>query len=130
MSRVKAFINGRVSLHGKELSESVYVDEDTGMIIRQPAEMPSKFVDLEGSLLAPAFLELQTNGCLGFHFTDFRGAENYKKNLDRVSKHLVSRGVGAFWVTLPTVDAEVFKKVSFFFFFFFDSVSMRSRKTA
>ena len=111
MARTTAFINGRVCFRGKEINESVYIDEDTGMIIRQPAEMPSGFVDLRGRLLAPAFLELQTNGCLGFHFTNFKDVENYREDLERVSRHLVSQGVGAFYVTLPTVHRDIFKKV-------------------
>lgn len=111
MSKIKAFINGRVCLQGKELNETVYVDGDTGMIIRQPAEMPTEFVDLKGRLLAPAFLELQTNGCLGFHFTHFSDAKNYGNSLDRVSRHLITQGVGAFFVTLPTVHRNVFQKV-------------------
>lgn len=113
MAKVKAFINGRVCYQGKELQESIYVDGDTGMIIRQPAEMPSDFVDLEGKLLAPAFIELQTNGCLGFHFTNLKDPQSYRHELDRISRHLASEGVGAFYVTLPTVHRDVFKKVGY-----------------
>ena len=65
MPKIKAFVNGRVCCHGQWLNQSIYVDEDTGLIIRQPAEMPGDFVDLEDNVLAPAYVELQTNGCLG-----------------------------------------------------------------
>lgn len=111
MPKVKAFINGRVCYRGQEINESVYVDEGSGMIIRQPAEMPSDFVDLKGRLCVPAFLEMQTNGCLGFHFTNFRDAQSYNEELGRISRHLASQGVGGFYVTLPTVHRDVFRKV-------------------
>lgn len=111
MANVKAFINGRICFQGREFNDSIYVDEDTGLIIRQPAEMPSDFVDLEGQLLAPAFVELQTNGCLGFHFTNFTDQQSYRNALEMISKHLVSKGVGTFYVTLPTVHRDIFKKV-------------------
>lgn len=111
MPKTKAFVNGRVCRRGQEIIESIYVDAESGLIIRQPAEMPSDFVDLKGRLLAPAFLELQTNGCLGFHFTSFRDAESYHKELERISRHMVSWGVGGFYVTLPTVHRDVFKQV-------------------
>ncbi|KAL8827454.1 MAG: hypothetical protein Q9191_003179 [Dirinaria sp. TL-2023a] len=62
MAKVKAFINGRICFQGKEWQETIYVNESTGTIMRQPAEMPSDFVDLKGKLLAPAYIELQTNG--------------------------------------------------------------------
>lgn len=65
MPRIRAFVNGRVCYHGQWLHQSIYVDEDTGLIIQQPAEMPVDFVDLKDNILAPAYVELQTNGCLG-----------------------------------------------------------------
>ena len=111
MAKVKAFINGRICFQGKELRESIYVDEGSGMILRQPAKMPEDFVDLKGRLLAPAYLELQTNGILGFHFTHFRDPKSYHEELARISRHLVSNGVGAFYVTLPTVHRDVFRQV-------------------
>lgn len=119
MPKVKAFVNGRVCRRGQEIVESIYVDEESGMIIRQPAEMPSDFVDLKGRLLAPAFLELQTNGCLGFHFTSFKDAESYDEELKRISRHLVSWGVGGFYVTLPTVHRDIFKQVIVVLILFF-----------
>lgn len=112
MPKIKTFVNGRVCRRGQEVIESIYVDEESGMIVRQPTEEPSNSINLQGRLLAPAFLELQTNGCLGFHFTNFTGAESYNEELERISRHLVSRGVGGFYVTLPTVHRDVFKKVS------------------
>lgn len=111
MAKVKAFINGRICFQGKEWQETIYVNESTGMIMRQPAEMPSDFVDLKGKLLAPAYLELQTNGGLGFHFTNWKDPQSYRDELERIARHLLSNGVGAFYVTLPTVHRDVFEKI-------------------
>lgn len=115
MAKVKAFINGQTCLHGRALSQTVYVDEQTGLIIPQPAQMPKDFVDLNGRFLAPAYMELQTNGCVGTHFTNFRDPQSYREGLQKVSRHLVRQGVGAFYVTLPTVHREVFSKVMNFY---------------
>ena len=111
MANVKAFINGQICFHGQALNQTVYVDKQTGLIISQPAQMPSDFVDLNGALLAPAYLELQTNGCVGTHFTNFKDPQSYRESLRKVSRHLVRQGVGAFYATLPTVQREVFAKV-------------------
>lgn len=73
--------------------------------------MPSDFVDLQGCLLAPAFLELQTNGGFGIHFTNFRDPQSYQNDLHEVSRRLAMQGVGAFYVTLPTIPREVYTKV-------------------
>ena len=115
MAKVKAFINGQTCFHGQALNQSVYVDEQTGLIIQQPAQMPSDFVDLDGHFLAPAYLELQTNGCVGTHFTNFKDPQSYREGLRKVSCHLVRQGVGAFYATLPTVHREVFAKVMYLY---------------
>ena len=81
------------------------------MIVQEPAEMPSDFVDLKNSVLAPAYLELQTNGSLGFHFTAFQDPHVYQENLRKTSLHLVRQGVAGFYVTLPTVHRDVFTEV-------------------
>ena len=111
MPRVRAFVNSRQCFQGQWLNQSVYVDEDTGLIIQRPADMPADFVDLKDNILAPAYVELQTNGCLGIHFTNFEDSYSYLENLRKVSRHLVKQGVGAFYVTLPTVHGNVYRKV-------------------
>jgi N-acetylglucosamine-6-phosphate deacetylase len=107
-----AFINGRACIRGKEIRRSIFVDLDSGLIVSEPKEGPLKTVDLNGYFLAPSFLELQTNGCLGVHFTSYEDSQTYQENLRNISRHLVTQGVGSFYVTLPTVSSEVFKKVS------------------
>lgn len=117
MAPILALTNGRVCYHGTFQNFPVYVDTSTGLIIPLPPptsniESETQTVDLQGRILAPAFLELQTNGALGVHFTQFDGAETYSQNLERVSRWLVEKGVGSWWVTLPTVKGDIFRKVS------------------
>ncbi|KAL8666468.1 MAG: hypothetical protein Q9202_001491 [Teloschistes flavicans] len=115
MAPILALTNGRVCYHGTFQNFPVYVDTSTGLIIPPPPptsniESETQTVDLQGRILAPAFLELQTNGALGVHFTQFDGAETYSQNLERVSRWLVEKGVGSWWVTLPTVKGDIFRK--------------------
>ena len=110
-NNTKAFVNGRLCIKGEEIRRSVFVDQDSGLIVSEPKEGPSETVDLNGRFLAPSFLELQTNGCLGVHFTNYEDSHIYQDNLKRISQHLTTQGVGGFYVTLPTVSSHVFKKV-------------------
>lgn len=116
MAPFLVFTNGRICYHGTFQRFPVYVDTSTGLIIPPPPTSNSnpeiQTIDLQDRILAPAFLELQTNGALGVHFTQIDGAETYLRNLERVSRWLAEKGVGSWWVTLPTVKAEVFRKVS------------------
>ena len=68
-------------------------------------------IDLDNAILAPGFLELQTNGMRGFHFTHFEDERKYGEKLDEVARYLPSQGVTGFWATIPTVHSEEFKKV-------------------
>ena len=111
MPPITRFINAQICLHGELENFDLCVDLDTGLIVDGDAESSSTH-DLHGYIIAPAFLELQTNGCAGFHFTHFEDAESYQRNLLKVAQYLVSTGVGSFWATVPTVSSEVFKKVS------------------
>lgn len=127
MGRLKVFTNGRVCIHGGLKNVAVYVDTETGLIIKDPGlpegHPSSRYsvqdwvrmmpVDLKNRILAPAFIELQTNGCLGVHFTQYTDGAAYQKNIEKVSKYLVESGVASFYVTLPTVEPVVFKKVRY-----------------
>ena len=126
MARLKAFRHGRVCYHGELRDVTVFVDTESGLIIRDPNDerhsLPYLYsvedreemeeINLHNQVLAPAFIELQTNGALGMHFTQFKDEKSYQENLERVSRYLVESGVATFYVTLPTVGSEVFKKVS------------------
>ena len=111
---IKAFIGASMCIEGNEISDTFYIDLDDDSIVRNlgPEERPVETVDVEGCFIAPSFLELQTNGCLGVHFTNYKDSQTYQENLRSISRHLVTQGVGSFYVTLPTVSSEVFKKVS------------------
>ena len=110
-NNVRAFVNGRVCVRGKEVKKSIFVDLNNGLIVSDTEKLVET-VDLNGHFLAPSFLELQTNGCLGVHFTNYKDSQTYKENLKNISRHLVTQGVGSFYVTLPTISSVVFKKVS------------------
>lgn len=111
MVRIRAFINARVCAYGKETLQDFHVDLDTGCIVDEPCEMAFSVVDMHNRLIAPAFQELQINGCLGVHFSTFMDTQSYLSHLEKVSRHLVTQGVSAFYVTLPTVSKDVYKKI-------------------
>ena len=111
MPNITRFVNGPVCLQGRLEETELCVDVDSGLIVDGALEITS-IHDVQEHIIAPAFLELQTNGCAGFHFTHFQSAESYQRNLVKVSEYLVSTGVGSYWATIPTVSSEVFKKVS------------------
>lgn len=93
MVRIRAFNNARICAHGKETLQDFHVDLDTGSIIKGvPREMVSTVIDMHNRLIAPAFQELQINGCLGVHFTTFTDPQSYLSHLEKVSRHLVTQG--------------------------------------
>lgn len=112
MTNIISFLNGLICRAGELREEPLYVDLDSGSIVDEPSKPVHTSYDLHGQILAPAFLELQTNGCTGFHFTHFTDPESYKQNLAKVSKYLPTTGVGSFWATIPTVSSDVFQSVS------------------
>ncbi|KAL8730270.1 MAG: hypothetical protein Q9166_004153 [cf. Caloplaca sp. 2 TL-2023] len=108
--------NARICHHGSlTYKDEIYVDGFTGRFMGSPTEFQRvtdlETVDMNNKIIAPAFIELQTNGCLGVHFTQYTDGEAYQENLERASRWLVQSGVGAFYVTLPTVEAEVFQEM-------------------
>jgi hypothetical protein len=48
----------------------------------------------------------------GFHFTHFESEEQYVQKLEETAKFYLSQGVTGFWVTIPTVEKEVYMKVN------------------
>lgn len=96
---------------------ALIISQSTGKILevltRKPVNASSsdKVIDLNNAILAPGFLELQTNGMRGFHFTHFEGEESYGKKVEEVARYLPSQGVTGFWGTIPTVAANELQKV-------------------
>lgn len=118
MPKITAFINGYLCLRGKLDENSFFINRATGLIFSEPQDRPDEVVDLNGKVIAPAYIELQTNGCVGVHFTHYEDPLAYQTNLKKVSEYMVSRGVGGFWATVPTVSSDVFQKVKPPFFSF------------
>lgn len=107
-----SFLNCRLCVDGKLVDDQLVVSDDTGLILPRTGYIGGDAVDLEGGIIAPGFLELQTNGLLGFHFTCYENDQQYQAELDKVSKYLVTQGVTGFWATIPTVSSDDFKKVN------------------
>jgi N-acetylglucosamine-6-phosphate deacetylase len=116
------FTNCRLCISGQltQPNSVLVVSKSSGKILEVLSKKPThvsgsggaKIIDLENKILAPGFLELQTNGMRGVHFTHYDNAKKYEQNLEEVANYLPSQGVTGFWVTIPTVKAEEFKEVS------------------
>ena len=109
--------NARVCHNGSLIEkDDLYVNGITGLfqdsLTDSECHTSLRTIEMGNRIVAPAFIELQTNGCLGVHFTNFENERIYRENLQKVSRFLAEKGVGGFYVTLPTVSADVFKKVS------------------
>ncbi|PNS17029.1 Intracellular protein transport protein USO1 [Sphaceloma murrayae] len=104
-------LNCRQCIDGKLVRDQLVVSDDTGLILPRTGYVGGDAVDLEDGIIAPGFLELQTNGLLGFHFTHFKDAETYAGEIDKVSRYLVTQGVTGFWATIPTVSSSDFKQI-------------------
>lgn len=106
------FVNGRICRNGEIVEgDQLVVSEETGKILRRTGYIGGEIIDLEDAIVAPGYLELQTNGLLGFHFTQFEDEQQYSKELEKVSKHLLTSGVTSFWATVPTVSKIDYEKV-------------------
>ncbi|KAI4264231.1 MAG: hypothetical protein L6R35_007311, partial [Caloplaca aegaea] len=83
---ILAFTNARICRHGALSPPSpLYFDNAEGLIVVPPPDPTEvETIDLQNRILAPAFLELQTNGCVGVHFTNHRSDEEYVENLEKV----------------------------------------------
>lgn len=109
---VTTFTNCTLCIDGEVIQHTnVIFSNDTGSIIDLSYATAGQLVDLEGAIVAPGFLELQTNGMRGFHFTHFEDKESYAQKIDEAAKYLPSTGVTGFYATIPTVHSDEFKKV-------------------
>ncbi|KAI9697247.1 MAG: hypothetical protein M1836_004811 [Candelina mexicana] len=111
MGMIRAFTNGRLCVNGRLVADQLLVSEESGRIVAPSGDVPDEVIDLEGRIISPGFLELQTNGVLGFHFTHHENDEQYSTQLQRVSKYFLSKGVTGFWATVPTVSSTDFNKI-------------------
>lgn len=107
------FFNARLCRNGVLVEgEHLVVCSETGLILPTTGYIGGDSVDLDGAIIAPGYLELQTNGVKGFHFTDFQDNESYAQRLDEAARFMVTTGVTAFYPTVPTVPVEDYQKVN------------------
>lgn len=68
---------------------------------------------LDGDLVVPGYLELQTNGLAGVHFTTLGQGkdEDDLHKLEIVARSMAENGVTGWWATVPTVPVDRWKKV-------------------
>lgn len=110
--RTTIFTNCRLCIAGKLVQRDLVVSNDTGSILDDAPSADRETVDLGGAIVAPGFIELQTNGMRGFHFTHFEDEQSYGQKVDEIARYLPSTGCTAFYATIPTVSSDDFKKVS------------------
>jgi N-acetylglucosamine-6-phosphate deacetylase len=109
--RTTTFTNCRLCIAGKLVQRDLAVSHDTGRILDGTPSTESETINLGGAIVAPGFIELQTNGMRGFHFTHFEDEQSYAKKVDEVARYLPSTGCTGFYATIPTVSSDDFKKV-------------------
>lgn len=109
---VIAFRNCRLCRQGKLIEgESLIYSTTTGVILDASSLGDAQIVDLNNLIVSPGFIELQTNGLRGFHFTHFEDKQAYDRNIDDVARYLTQTGVTGFYATIPTVRRDEFQKV-------------------
>ncbi|KAK4548014.1 hypothetical protein LTR36_010734 [Oleoguttula mirabilis] len=107
-----SFINARVCRNGKLVEgETLVISAETDNILPETDNTNGETIDVGGGIIAPGFLELQTNGMRGFHFTHFEDEASYAKNIDDVARYLPQTGVTGFYATIPTVHSDEFQKI-------------------
>ena len=107
------FTNCRVCEGGRLVHRNLAVSNETGRIVdgTWSSSSDESTVDLDGAIIAPGLIELQTNGMRGFHFTHFEDEQSYAQKVEEVARYLPSTGCTSFYATIPTVSSDDFKKV-------------------
>ena len=103
------FVNCRKCISGTLVSTPLTIDSNGLIIPNSPLPPNTTVVDLKNSIISPGFLELQTNGALGFHFAHYSSPSPYQQGVTKLAKYLPSTGVTGFYPTIPTVSKEVFQ---------------------
>jgi N-acetylglucosamine-6-phosphate deacetylase len=109
MSSATQFINCRQCISGTLVATPLTIDANGLIIPNSPLPQSTTVIDLKNAIISPGFIELQTNGALGFHFAHYRSAETYQAGVQKLAKYLPSTGVTGFYPTIPTVSKEVFQ---------------------
>ncbi|QIW96809.1 hypothetical protein AMS68_002327 [Peltaster fructicola] len=88
------FMNCRLCRGGELIEgDQLVVSDDTGDILYRTGYIGGDAVDLEDGIIAPGFLELQTNGMRGFHFTHLEDSKSYAAKLQDIAEYLPSQGI-------------------------------------
>ncbi|KAK8169484.1 hypothetical protein IWX90DRAFT_485424 [Phyllosticta citrichinensis] len=103
--------NCRYCLNGQLVEDHLVISEETGRILYRTGYIGGDICDLEGHIVAPGFLELQTYGANGFRFTDFENQQQYDQKLQNTAEYYVTQGVTGFWATIPTVAPDTFQQI-------------------
>ena len=124
------FINAKLILptHATPVLGSLSFSSGTGLItaintepgaVSPGARSYGSEINLHNQILAPGFIDLQTNGMAGVHFTTLAtgsksGAEPGEDDISRLekcAKLLVTSGTTAFWATIPTVPQHRWREI-------------------
>jgi N-acetylglucosamine-6-phosphate deacetylase len=126
MPPLLCFTNCQTCVSGELIPQDLYFSPDQGMIVPNYYYRTEgvERIDLGGAIVAPGFLELQTNGLQGVHFTQLGQKDDDEKML-QVARSQVRCGVTAFWCTIPTVEEGSWKKVRLAFLTCSASCSLR-----
>ncbi|CZT44223.1 related to N-acetylglucosamine-6-phosphate deacetylase [Rhynchosporium secalis] len=104
------FVNCRQCKEGRLVETPLTIDLTTGLIIaNSPLPPDTEQIDLKNAIISPGFLELQTNGALGFHFAHYTQPQTYQAGVRKLARYLPSTGVTGFYPTIPTVSPEIFQ---------------------
>ena len=117
---LKLFTNCQTCLNGELIPQDLYFSPETGLITPNYYYRSDGIekIDLGGAIVAPGFLDLQTNGLNGVHFTTLGrsgAAQDDAERLIRVAEKQLQCGVTAWWATLPTVEQSRWKEVGSIF---------------
>ena len=109
------FTNCHLLHHGEALPEDLYFSSVTGLITPNYYFRTDNVtrIDLGGLCVSPGFLDLQTNGMGGVHFSRISdgAGDGDEERLTKISKMEVRRGVTGWWATVPTVERKRWKEI-------------------
>ena len=113
---LKCFTNCLLCISGELVAQDLYFSTE------QESITPNYYyrqegverIDLGGKIIAPGYLDLQTNGMKGVHFTllaQSDAQEDDERKLEEVSNMEASHGVTGWWATIPTVEKNRWRQV-------------------
>ncbi|KAF2172547.1 carbohydrate esterase family 9 protein [Zasmidium cellare ATCC 36951] len=111
--RFARFSNGRIVRGNQLISETLWIDTDSGRVCEPPSNPDSNedvdVVDLQGKILAPGFIDIQINGAFGFDFSDsscVTAPQKFQKGLHDLNQRLLETGTTSY---LPTMTSQFAK---------------------